>query len=66
MPTPDDTFDWQDLSAWRRKRAGEPDAESLRQIEELWRERLSPDSEFSEEQLDAELVKLLETIHHAF
>jgi len=61
-----DSVDWKALAAWRRKLADEPDADSLRRVEEMWRERLSPDSDFSEEQLDTELVKLLEKIHHAF
>ena len=33
---------------------------------EMWRGRLAAESDFSEEQLDEEPVKLLEKIHHAF
>ena len=61
-----DSFDWNKLIAWRRERIGEPDDESLRHLEEMWRERLSPDSDYGDDQLDQELVKLLEKIHHAF
>ena len=61
-----DNIDWNQLQAYRRNLAGEPNEESYRQIVDLWRQRLGPDSSYSEAQLDDELVKLLEKIHHAF
>jgi hypothetical protein len=61
-----DNIDWNQLQTYRRNLAGEPNEESYRQIVDLWHQRLGPDSSYSEEQLDDELVKLLEKIHHAF
>jgi hypothetical protein len=60
------SLDWNKMRAFRRQLAGEPDEETLNRLLDLWQERLGADSEFSDSDLDEELVKLLEKIHHAF
>lgn len=62
----ENTLDWAKLQQYRRKLSGEPDEQTLDRQIALWKERLSPDSSFTEAALDQELVKLLEKIHHAF
>jgi hypothetical protein len=59
-------LDWNKLQQHRRKLSGEPDELTIDRQVDLWKQRLSADSEFSEAALDQELVKLLEKIHHAF
>ena len=62
----DQPLDWNKLQQERRKLSGEPDEQSMDRKVDLWKQRLSADSDFSEAALDQELVKLLEKIHHAF
>lgn len=62
----ENTLDWSKLQQERRRLSGEPDEQTIDRQVALWKQRLSPDSDFTEAALDRELVKLLEKIHHAF
>ena len=63
---PENPLDWSQLQQHRRKMSGEPDDQSMDRMLAHWKQRLSPESDFSEAALDLELIKLLEKIHHAF
>ena len=58
-------LDWIRLLEQRRELSGEPDEATLSRHEAKWRHALAKPENLTDEDLDDEMVKLLELIHHA-